>query len=184
MSSSLRVQNLRRHVGYLFELIFLCTFLASQGSMHMAVDSGVMLFMSEFLFAVLKAFFVIKPLLIYFIFSLLLFIVIDHGCNGTSNYGYVYDEDAERFTEANADSKNLTEVAEHLINKAGAYSPVFERNLKHALNSGDYALRAISKGEEIFTDYLAFVGDPDAWKQSVIRYVVCVPVFTSDCCFL
>mmetsp|Transcript_10902 Transcript_10902/g.24080 ORF Transcript_10902/g.24080 Transcript_10902/m.24080 type:complete len:970 (-) Transcript_10902:202-3111(-) len=112
------------------------------GKYHMAVDSGIMLFMN-------------------------------HGCNGTYNYGWVMDEDREiQFTETNVDliNLNLTEIAEHLLNEAQVYSPAGERNLWHTLNSGDYALRDIKKGEEVLTDYLAFVGssDPDELKKDVL----------------
>ena len=106
------------------------------GKEHMAIDSGIMLFMK-------------------------------HGCNGTTNYGYIDDDGYEVFTEMNTEHHNLTEVTERLINKALAFSPVYERNLRHALNSGDYALRDISKGKEVLTNYLEFARDP----ETLIEYV-------------
>ncbi|KAL7541057.1 hypothetical protein ACHAXR_010609 [Thalassiosira sp. AJA248-18] len=108
------------------------------GETHYAVDSGVMLFMN-------------------------------HGCNGTNNYGYIYDEDREIFTENSIDLDDITEIIQqNLLNSAEAYSPAMERNYRHGLNSGDYALREIKKGEEILTDYLSFSGDLVGFKEDVL----------------
>lgn len=84
----------------------------------------------------------------------------NHGCNGTYNYG----EDGVKVTEMNVD---LNHVPEGLLTKAkSVYSPVTERHLRQILG-GDYTLRDIKKGEEILCNYLAYVGDPEDWKEEV-----------------
>ena len=96
------------------------------------------------------------------------------GCNDTSNYGYIEDEDDVVITEMNADSYNITEISKRLVNLAPVFSPVYERNLMHALNSGDYAFRDIPKGEEIVTDYLKFAGSEDnIFEDSAAMKKVC-----------
>ena len=126
---------------------FLCTFSKLlfrchfvQGEVHYSVESDIMLFMN-------------------------------HGCNGTSNFGYIEDEDREvKFTEMNVDLNNLEEISENLISKVRVpYSPVFDRNWRHALNSGDYTLRGVKEGEEVLTDYISFVGNIDDFKEDVMR---------------
>ena len=87
--------------------------------------------------------------------------------------GYANDENEScgSLTESNVDLNNPKEVSKLVscaVNKASAFSPVFDRNLRHALNSGDYALRKIKKGEEVTTDYLEFAGDPEV----LIEYTV------------
>lgn len=97
---------------------------------------------------------------------------MNHGCNDTSNYGYIYDEDREPFTEFNVDfnNLNLTDLEENLANTAeGPYSPVFDRHWRRPLNSDDYFFRDIAAGEEILTNYLSFVGDPDDFKEFVLH---------------
>lgn len=109
------------------------------GEVHYSVESDIMLFMN-------------------------------HGCNGTSNFGYIEDEDREvKFTEMNVDLNNLEEISENLISKVRVpYSPVFDRNWRHALNSGDYTLRGVKEGEEVLTDYISFVGNIDDFKEDVM----------------
>lgn len=109
------------------------------GEAHMAVDSTLLLFMN-------------------------------HGCNGTYNYGYIYEEDHGIITEFNVNLDNRTEVVEHLTNSAeGPYSPVFDRHWQHVLNSGDYALRNIKKGEEVLTSYLTYAGNPSEFEEDVMK---------------
>jgi len=95
---------------------------------------------------------------------------MNHGCNGTNNYGYETDEDSPMFglTESNVDliNINMADIKYELLNEASTYSPAEERNLWHKLNSGDYAFRDIKKGEEILTDYLVFSG-ADSFKHDV-----------------
>lgn len=101
------------------------------GKTHFSVDSGVLLFMN-------------------------------HGCDGSSNYGVneLEDEDHDGFTEQTIDLTNLSEVNDlHDNTSYDVYSPVSDRHWRHKLNSGDYALRDIKKGEEILTDYLSFSGE-------------------------
>ena len=95
------------------------------------------------------------------------------GCNDTSNYGCIEDEDDVVITEKNADSYNITEISKRLVNLAPIFSPVYERNLMHALNSGDYAFRDIPKGEEIVTDYLKFSGSEDIIEDAAEMKKVC-----------
>ena len=90
--------------------------------------------------------------------SIMLF--MNHGCNGTYNYGIAGEYD-EVVTETNYEVRNIDDLIQRILIKAPAYSPVYERNLRHILtNGGAYALRDIKEGEEILCDYLEFVGDP------------------------
>jgi len=87
---------------------------------------------------------------------------MNHGCDGSSNYGVneLEDEDHDGFTEQTIDLTNLSEVNNlHDNMPYDVYSPVSDRHWRHKLNSGDYALRDIKKGEEILTDYLLFSGE-------------------------
>ena len=77
------------------------------------------------------------------------------------------DDGVSYISEMDVDLDNLAEIKENHLNKAVAYSPVYERNLRHTLNSGDYALRKIKKGEEIMTDYLSYIGDSDSLKEDI-----------------
>lgn len=104
---------------------------------------------------------------------------MNHGCNGTHNYGDIEeDEDdvseeeakSHQLTEINVDLEDIRGITQKAINKAEVpYSPVFDRNWRHALNSGDYTLRDMKKGEEIFTNYLSFVGDINDFSEDLIR---------------
>jgi hypothetical protein len=86
----------------------------------------------------------------------------NHGCNGT----YTLTDDDVGFTEMNVD---LDHAPEALLNKMQPVrSPVFERHLRQITSSGDRTLRDIKKGEEIFTNYLGFVADPDDWAEEVL----------------
>ena len=86
----------------------------------------------------------------------------NHGCNGTYNYG---DNDID-FTEMNVDEN---QPVDSLFNQAHVYSPIFERHLRQILGTGDETLRQIKKGEEIFCNYLSFIGHRDDWKEDIER---------------
>ena len=139
------------------------------GKTHLAVDSGIMLFINH----------VSRELSLLFLVYLdahkhTYIITLLQGCNGTSNYGCIEDEVYVVITEMNADAYNITEIlSKGLVNLAPVYSPVFERNLMHALNSGDYAFRDIPKGEEIVTDYLKFAGSEGIFEDSAELKKVC-----------
>ena len=90
-----------------------------------------------------------------------------------SSSGYANDDNefCDSLPESNVDLNNPEEVSKLVscvVNKASPFSPVFDRNLRHALNSGDYALRKIKKGEEVTTDYLEFAGE----SEVLIEYTV------------
>lgn len=55
----------------------------------------------------------------------------------------------------NIDLSNLTDISKELINTAKVYSPVYERNVRHVLNSGDYALRGIKVRQCITEGYFS-----------------------------
>lgn len=96
---------------------------------------------------------------------------LNHGCNGTNNYGFIYEQDQDAMTELSVDLNNLdvNQIEDNLVNEAeGPYSPVYDRLWRHTLNIGDYALRDIKKGEEILTSYLSFSADLDELKEDVI----------------
>mmetsp|Transcript_46741 Transcript_46741/g.99177 ORF Transcript_46741/g.99177 Transcript_46741/m.99177 type:complete len:920 (-) Transcript_46741:286-3045(-) len=108
------------------------------GELHMSIESDVMLFMN-------------------------------HGCNGTYNYAATESDSDNRLTEMNIDFKNIGEIVENFINKSShPYSPVFDRNWRMILNSGDCSLRDIKAGEEILTDYLTFAGSIDDFRRDVM----------------
>jgi hypothetical protein len=90
----------------------------------------------------------------------------NHGCNGTYNYGLISDDDHEnKVTEANYDIRSGVDLLQHVLIRAPAYCPIYERNLRRLMYfGGGWALRAlrdIKKGEEILADYLTYIGDPD-----------------------
>ncbi|KAL7517141.1 hypothetical protein ACHAWX_002089 [Stephanocyclus meneghinianus] len=91
--------------------------------------------------------------------SMLLF--SNHGCNGTFNYG----TESIMLSELSVD---INEIPEGLDgSKAVAYSPFQERHLRSYSGTGDYTLRDIKAGEEILTNYIAFV-DPSDWRQEIL----------------
>jgi len=85
----------------------------------------------------------------------------NHGCNGT----YTFADDGVDFSEMNVDLDHLPEILE--LEKTLVFSPVLERHLRQSLAMGDKALVGIKKGEEVFCNYLSFVGDPDDWEEEV-----------------
>jgi hypothetical protein len=90
---------------------------------------------------------------------------MNHGCNGTTNYGSdpkFADDHDNQITETNFGSTSIKDFTADLINDTPVYSPVYERHLQHLEKFGDLTLRSIKKGEEIVTDYLEFSGDADS----------------------
>ena len=57
----------------------------------------------------------------------------------------------------------------NVLNDAKVYSPVLERHIRQVLSIGDQTLRDIKKDEEIFCNYLSFIGDPNDWEQDVLK---------------
>jgi len=89
---------------------------------------------------------------------------MNHGCNGTNNYGQETD-----LNEMSVDLKSITEVPEEFTFRGNApYSPVFDRNWRHALNLGGYTLRDIKAGDELFTTYLSLAGNLENFKEEVM----------------
>ena len=86
----------------------------------------------------------------------------NHGCNQTYSYG-----DGTSYTEMNVD---LGAIPQEIQNnaKASAFCPSCERHLRQALSLGDSAMRDIKAGEEIYCNYLSFVGgSPYDWAEDV-----------------
>jgi hypothetical protein len=96
--------------------------------------------------------------------SILLF--MNHGCNGTYNFG----DDVNSFTEMNFESSYTKDsiIANALISKTPPFSPVLERHLGLQTMYGDLTLRDINEGEEILTDYLHFGGDQDGIMEDAL----------------
>jgi hypothetical protein len=89
---------------------------------------------------------------------------INHGCNGTHNYG----EGKGGITEFNIDLNNPKGISDNLVTAEESYSPVFERRWRIYLNCGDYALHDIKEGEEILANKIRMLGNPDDLKKEVM----------------
>jgi len=89
---------------------------------------------------------------------------MNHGCNGTKNFGSNPDS---TITETNFDPSSSS--TDDLVNTAPVYSPVHERHLLQLLKFGDLTLRFIKKGEEIVTDYMEFGGDEESLLEDAIK---------------
>ncbi len=85
---------------------------------------------------------------------------MNHGCNGTANYGY-----HSSLTEWNADTNT---VPEELDTTDSPYNIVFDRHLRQVFDSGDYTIRNIAEGEEIFSNYLDYSGEVEFWEHEVL----------------
>jgi len=85
---------------------------------------------------------------------------MNHGCNGTANYGY-----HSSLTEWNADTNTLPE---ELDTTDSPYNIVFDRHMKQVFDSGDYTLREIAEGDEIFSNYLDYSGEVEFWEEEVM----------------
>lgn len=91
--------------------------------------------------------------------SIMLF--ANHGCNGTYNFGVISGNDHDnKCTEADCDVRSSADLTQHVLIKAPAYCPIYERNIRRLMISGGgwalRALRDIKKGEEILVDYLTY----------------------------
>lgn len=65
---------------------------------------------------------------------------------------------------------DLDHAPEGLLNKPfNVFSPVVERHQRQIFTQGDYTVRDIKKGEEIFCNYLKFIGNTVEWKEEVER---------------
>jgi hypothetical protein len=95
---------------------------------------------------------------VHFVVESCILLFMNHGCNGTLNYG---DEDNKPFNEMNVESLFTKDLGMEYVSKTPPFSPVIERHLGQQAMYGDVTLRDIKRGEEVLTDYLAFGGDID-----------------------
>ena len=86
---------------------------------------------------------------------------MNHGCNGTYNYGDEYSP----ITELDA---SLDSIPPEYDTTADVYSPLLERHLRAYRSGPDRTLRDIAAGEEILANYLAFVANGEEWKMDVL----------------
>ena len=106
---------------------------------------------------------------VYFVVESNILLFMNHGCNGTYNYGSDFSGDDSWKPITEMDAVSLTkDCADDYLYYAPAYSPVFERHLRQSSKSGDVTLRDIKKGEEILTDYLEFSGDVEGFIEDAV----------------
>jgi hypothetical protein len=86
---------------------------------------------------------------------------MNHGCNGTYNYGEEYSP----ITELDA---SLDSIPPEYDTTADVYSPLMERHLRAYRSGPDRTLRDIAAGEEILANYLAFVANAEEWEMEVL----------------
>jgi hypothetical protein len=95
--------------------------------------------------------------------------LVNHGCNGTHNIAA--DDSFDDITEVTADSRKLLDGYPALHYSKGrwenVFNPIVERHLPHLIGGYDVATRDISKGEEIFENFLATVSTQDDWTYWV-----------------
>ena len=98
---------------------------------------------------------------------------MNHGCNKTFNYGPVFcvlDRRANITTNEYVECTLSEEEADpneppEDIDK-DLFNPLMDRHLENYVSSYEGSIRNISKGEELFTNYLYFYGR-DGWSYGV-----------------
>jgi hypothetical protein len=86
---------------------------------------------------------------------------VNHGCNGTYNFGEWSD-----ITEVTADPNEVRYDFFQRADNDKIYNPAKDR---YAIPvSGDWNLLPISKGEEILLNYLYSFSDPADWKDEIL----------------
>jgi len=88
---------------------------------------------------------------------------MNHGCNGTYNHAHLGQ--SYEFNEFTADD---SEMPEEYGEDRSVYNPALDRNTPFWLSSLDLTTRDISAGEELLTNYLAFVGHSSDWKDDIL----------------
>ena len=91
-------------------------------------------------------------------------IFCNHGCNGSYNYGS--DSFISQQTETTADPNH---PPESIPGWNHPYNPALVRHLREAMGKPETTLRDISEGEELFCNYLLYIGRADDWKEEVLR---------------
>lgn len=89
---------------------------------------------------------------------------MNHGCNGTYNHAHLGQ--SYEFNEFNADVSKMPEEYEE---DRSVYNPALDRNTPFWLSSLDLTTRDISAGDELLTNYLAFVGHSSDWKDDLLH---------------
>jgi len=100
---------------------------------------------------------------------------VNHGCNKTFNFGsvfYVFDLRAGivkseyeylLLSEEEADPNNPPEDEE---TTKDLFNPLIDRHLEHSASSYEGSISPISKGEEIFCNYVFYIG-VDSWNYGI-----------------
>lgn len=89
---------------------------------------------------------------------------INHGCNGTYNHAHLGDS-----YELHEFSADVSKMPEEYQEDRSVYNPVRDRNIPFWSSSLDFTTRDISAGEELLTNYLAFVGHASDWKYDLLH---------------
>ena len=89
---------------------------------------------------------------------------VNHGCNGTSNIGWVYD-----FTEFTADFEgDLAEADQLALINELVFDPFTDRDTNYLYGAATETNRPISSGEEILDNYLDMTGGRRDWIEDVL----------------
>jgi len=99
---------------------------------------------------------------------------MNHGCNKTFNFGtifWVYDKKAGvsqseyeylMLSEEEAD----VDVPAFEVAKKKTFNPLIDRHLEHMLSSYEGTIFNISKGQELFSNYVHYWGK-EQWKVGI-----------------
>ncbi len=89
---------------------------------------------------------------------------VNHGCNGSFNIAGSPSKVEQTITEQNANESDQYSFRNDDIDWEN-YNPSRLRRLHHYNAIFEVALKDISAGEELFTDYLDFVEGEDWWEE-------------------
>mmetsp|Transcript_12427 Transcript_12427/g.18221 ORF Transcript_12427/g.18221 Transcript_12427/m.18221 type:complete len:859 (-) Transcript_12427:147-2723(-) len=89
---------------------------------------------------------------------------MNHGCNGTYNHAHLgYNCELHEFTA------DVSKMPDEYEEERSVFSPVRDRNNPFWITSLDLTTRDISAGDELLTNYLAFVGHSSDWKYDLLH---------------
>lgn len=92
---------------------------------------------------------------------------MNHGCNGTSNYG---KEEQGDITEWSADPDTFLPHLSFNRRQRGdsIFDPVLDRNFYELVIDGDITTKDIKAGDEILDNYLRMIGTEADWNHDVV----------------
>jgi len=100
---------------------------------------------------------------------------MNHGCNKTFNFGpifYVLNRRANITTDEydqfmlSEEEIDPNEPPEGIDNRKALFNPLVDRHLEHYMSTYEGSVRNISKGQELFTNYVYFYGK-DSWSYGI-----------------